>query len=303
MIKETSSKLVISRVLLANLFITLIKLATALLTGSAAILAETVHSFSAAFHQFLLRLGARKVKKEPDSLHPFGFPGNLYSWSFIVAIILFASGAVFSIYTGVIKILHPQPIEDIGFVFSALALAFVVEGFVFYRGFRKINRERQGTNIVEYLRKSKKEELIVIFLECWAALGSLIMTGALIYLQYSTGIAIFDGIAAVAAGLILLAAAFFVGNETRSLLLGDSASPLLIKKIEKIFTDEESINKIIYIKSLRLSSDHILLAVKLEFNRRLSSIEISNLMQGLEKEIRTKYPNVRAIYSEPDIAK
>lgn len=303
MIKEISSKPVILSILLSNLFIMVIKLLAAFLTGSSAILAETVHSFTATFNQVLLWLGVRKGKKEPDSLHPFGFPGNIYFWSFIVAVMLFAAGAVFSIYTGIIKMFRPQPVKDIGFAFIALALAVVVEAAVFYRAFRKINRERQGTKIVEYLRKSKKDELIVVFLEDWAAFISLIMTGVLLYIQYSTGILIFDSIAAVAAGLILLAAAFFVGNETRFLLLGDSASPVLIKKIEKIFTNEESINKIIYLKSLRLGSDNVLLAVKLEFNHRLSSVEISNLIQGIEKEIRGKYPNVGAIYIEPGIAK
>ncbi|MFC2156020.1 cation diffusion facilitator family transporter, partial [Acidobacteriota bacterium] len=177
------------------------------------------------------------------------------------------------------------------------------EGFAFYRAFKKVNRERKGTKIVEYLRKTKKSELIVVFLEDLAAITGLSTAIILLYLQHTTGVLIFDGIASIIIGLILAVVAFFLGSETRSLLLGESASKALIKQIEIIFDEEDSINKVIYIKSLQLGPDNVLLAVKVEFNHRLSSVEISNLINGIEKEIRTKHPDVKSIFIEPDIAK
>ena len=301
--REISSKSVILTALVANLFIAILKLVVALLTASSAMMAEAVHSFADTCNQVFLLIGIRKGKKEPDSLHPFGFSGELYFWSFIVAIMLFTGGAVFSIYEGIHKLLHPQPLKNINYAFIVLSLSIVAEGFAFYRAFKKVNRERKGTKIIEYLRKTKKSELIVVFLEDLAAITGLSTAIILLYLQHTTGILIFDGIASIVIGLILAVVAFFLGSETRSLLLGESASQALIQQIETIFSEEDSINKVIYIKSMQLGPDNVLLAAKVEFNHRLNSVEISNLINGIEKEIRTKHPDVRSIFIEPDILK
>ncbi len=300
---EISSKSVILSALVANLFIAVLKLVVALLTASTAMLAEAVHSSADTCNQVFLLIGIRKGKKEPDSLHPFGFSGELYFWSFIVAIMLFTVGAVFSIYVGIHKLLHPHPLKNITYAFIVLFLSLIAEGFAFYRAFKKVNRERKGTKIVEYLRKTKKSELIVVFLEDWAAITGLCTAIILLYIQHITGVLIFDGIASIIIGLILAVVAFFLGSETRSLLLGESASQALIKQIENIFAEDDSINQLIYIKSLQLGPDNVMLAAKVEFNHRLSSVEISNLINGIEKEIRTKHPDVRSIFIEPDIVK
>lgn len=301
--KEISSKSVILTALIANLFIAILKLLVAILTMSSAMLAEAVHSFADTFNQVFLLIGIRKGKREPNSLHPFGFSGELYFWSFIVAIMLFTGGAIFSIYEGVHKLLNPQPIKSVQYAFMVLGLSIIAEGFAFYKAFKKVNRERKGMKILEYLRKTKKSELIVVFLEDWAALTGLSTAIILILMQHLTGILIFDGIASIIIGLILTVVAFFLGNETKSLLLGESAPQALIKKIQMIFAEEESINKVIYIKSLQLGPDNVLLSVKAEFNHRLNSVEISNLINGIEKEIRSKHPDVKTIFIEPDIMK
>lgn len=142
-----------------------------------------------------------------------------------------------------------------------------------------------------------------MFLEDLAAISGLSFALVFISLQHLTGILIFDGIASIVIGFILCAVALFMGNETRSLLLGESADPKLIKKISSIFVEEESINRIIYIKSLQLGPQDILISVKVEFNHRLTAKEISNLINGIEEEIRTNYPDVKKIFIEPDIYK
>jgi cation diffusion facilitator family transporter len=287
--------------MLANLFIAVMKLAVALLTGSSAMLAEAIHSFADTANQVLLLIGIKKGEKAPDHLHPFGFSGELYFWSFIVAIILFTAGGVFSIYEGIHKLYHPQPIENINYAFLVLIFAIAAEGAAFYKALQKINKERQRIPVYKYLRETKKSELIVVFLEDLAAISGLVTALGLILLQHLTGILVFDGIASIIIGLILCIVAIFLGKEIRSLLIGESADPKIIEKIAAIFRQEESIDRLIHIKSLQLGPCDILVSAKAEFNHRLTSIEISNLINGIEKEIRQKYPDVKKIFIEPDI--
>ena len=148
---------------------------------------------------------------------------------------------------------------------------------------------------------TKKSELIVVFLEDLAAIFGLVAALILLFAQHMTGIMILDGIASIVIGVILCVVAVFLGIETRSLLLGESASPITIKQIEKIFNNEESINKLLFLKSLQLGPNDILLAVKVEFNHRLTTVEISNLINGIEKDIRSTFPDVKKIFIEPDI--
>lgn len=299
--KGNSSKSVIIFALSANLFIALVKFIAAFMTRSSAMLAEAIHSAADTLNQVLLLVGIKRGKRAPDSLHPFGFSSELYFWSFIVAIILFTAGAVFSILEGIHKLMHPAPIQNITYAFGVLLFSIAAEGVAFSKALQKINRERGNTGVFAYLRKTKKSELIVVFLEDLAAISGLSCALLLIFLQHITGILIFDGIASVLIGLILAAVAIFMGNETRSLLLGESADPKLIKKVSAIFDEEESINHIIYIKSLQLGPEDILISVKAEFNHRLTSREISTLINGIEKEIRTRYPDIKKIFIEPDI--
>jgi len=299
--KEKSSKSVIFTALLANTFIALLKFIVAFITHSSAMIAEAIHSSADTLNQVLLLVGIKRGKRKPDSLHPFGFASELYFWSFIVAIILFTAGAAFSIYEGIHKLSHPAPIKNITYAFGVLIFSIAAEGAAFYKASRKVNRERGNTGVFSYLRKTKKSELIVVFLEDLAAISGLSIALLLIFLQHITGILVFDGIASIIIGLILCAVALFMGNETRSLLLGESADPKLIKQVNAIFDAEESINHIIYIKSLQLGPEDILISVKAEFNHRLTAKEISNLINGIEKEIRAKFPDIKKIFIEPDI--
>lgn len=299
--KTQSSRTVVLFALCANLFIAVVKFIVAFITASSAMLAEAIHSVADTMNQVLLLVGMRSGRRRPDDLHPFGFSSELYFWSFIVAIILFTLGAVFAIYEGVHKLMHPQAIENINYAFIVLAVAIVAEGAAFYRAFKKVNRERGDSSIVTYLRKTKKSELIVVFLEDLAALTGLGIALVLIFIQHQTGILIFDGIASIVIGFILAVVALFLGNETRSLLIGESADSSLVKSVVEIFEGEESINHLIQIKSLQLGPDDILIAVKAEFDHRLNAVEISNLINGLEEDIRRRYPDVKKIFVEPDL--
>lgn len=299
--KGASSKKVIISALLANVCIAVVKFIVATLTRSSAMLAEAIHSAADTLNQILLLIGINKGKRKADSLHPFGFASELYFWSFIVAIILFTAGAVFSVYEGVHKLMHPAPIRNISFAIAVLLFSLCAESIAFYNAVKKINSERGSDSVYAYLRKTKKSELIVIFLEDLAAISGLAFALIMILLQHFTGNLYFDGLGSITIGIILALVAIFMGNETRSLLLGESADPKLIQQIADIFKHEESINQLIYIKSLQLGPEDILMSAKVEFNHRLTSREISNLINGIEIEIRNKFPDVKKIFIEPDI--
>lgn len=301
MANPNSSKAVIFIALFANLFIFALKMIVSLITGSSAMLAESIHSLADTSNQVFLLIGIKKGEKKANELHPFGFSGELYFWSFIVALILFTAGALFSIYEGIHRLQHPVKVERIELAFLVLGLAFLAEGFAFYKANKQINLERRGAPILSYLKRTKKSALLVVFLEDFAALTGLSVAIVALLLQHFTGILIFDGIASIMIGVILAVVAFFLGNETRSLLIGEAADPKLIYQVNGIFKSEENILRVIHLRSLQLGPDDILLATKIEFDDRLNAREVSNLINAMEAEIRAKFPAIKKIYIEPDI--
>ncbi|MCX6558313.1 MAG: cation diffusion facilitator family transporter [Candidatus Aminicenantes bacterium] len=285
----------------ANIFIAAVKFLVAWVTASSAILAEAVHSSADTLNQILLFIGIKKAAKKADELHPFGFSGEAYFWSFIVAIILFTSGAFFSIYEGVRKLRHPAPVDHILYAFLVLGIAMVAEALSLRVAFKKINVERGRTGIIAYLRKSKKAELIVVFMEDTAALVGLTIALAALLLEHFTGILFFDGLASILIGVLLACTAMFIGNETRSLLIGEGADPEMLRKIRLLLLKEDSIQRVIHIRSLHLGAEDILLAVKAEFDEHLNTEQICVVINGLEKDIRSQFPEVNKIFIEPDM--
>jgi cation diffusion facilitator family transporter len=296
-----SSKSVIFAAFSANLFIAAVKFVVAYFSASSAMLAEAIHSSADTLNQVLLFVGIKKASKKADELHPFGFSGEAYFWSFIVAIILFTSGAIFSIYEGINKLRHPAPVSHIQYALLVLVIAIGAEAFSLRIAFRKINIERGETGLITYLRQSKKAELIVVFLEDTAALIGLSIALAALLAEHFTGILFFDGLASVLIGVLLAVTALFMGNETKSLLIGESADPAMLRKIRLLLLKEDSIQRVIHIRSLHLGAEDILLAVKAEFNGHLNVQQICIVINGLEKDIRAQFPEVNKIFIEPDI--
>jgi cation diffusion facilitator family transporter len=299
--KTKSSKTVILAAFSANLFIALVKFIAAWLTTSSAMLAEAIHSTADMMNQVLLFVGIQKAAKKADELHPFGFSGEAYFWSFIVAIILFTSGAIFSIYEGVQKLRHPEPVIFLPLALVVLGIAIIAESVSLRVAFRKINIDRGKTGLIAYLHQTKKAELVVVFLEDTAALIGLAIAMIALLLEHFTGILFFDGLASVLIGVLLAATALFMGKETKSLLLGESADPALLRKIRLQLLKEESISRVIHIRSLHLGAEDILLAIKAEFDPQLNTRQICNLINGIESELRQRYPQINKIFIEPDI--
>ena len=287
----------------ANLFIAISKFIVFLLTRSSAMLAEAIHSVADTMNQILLFVGIIRGKKKADNIHPFGFASEMYFWSFVVSIILFTMGSMFSIYEGIKKIRHPEEILNLKFAFIVLFIALIAEGSAFYKALQKVKGEKGKRGYIEYLRISKKSEIIIVFLEDFAAICGLLSAIFLLTLQYITKNPIYDAIASIVIGIILAIVAIFLGNEIKSLLIGESAGPAVSKKVAEIINSNDGINRVIDVKSLQLGPDDILLAIKAEFDHRLNSVEISNLINGVEKEIRETMPDIKKIFIEPDIYK
>ncbi len=299
--KGKSSKSVILAAFVANLFIAMVKYVVAFFTASSAMLAEAIHSTADTLNQVLLFVGLRKAARKADELHPFGFSGEAYFWSFIVAIILFTTGAIFSIYEGVHKLRHPAPVDHLPVALLVLAVAFAAEAVSLRVAVRKINAERGTTGLAAFLHQTKKAELVVVFLEDTAALLGLAIALAALLTEYVTGILFFDGLASILIGVLLGGTALVMGYETKSLIIGESADPALLRRVRELLLQEESIARVIHIRSLHLGADDILLAVKAEFDPRLSSMQICSLINAIEADIRRQYPEITKIFIEPDI--
>jgi cation diffusion facilitator family transporter len=292
---------VILAAFVANLFIALVKFVVAFFTASSAMLAEAIHSSADTLNQVLLFVGLRKAARKADELHPFGFSGEAYFWSFIVAIILFTTGAIFSIYEGVHKLRHPAPVAHLPVALLVLALAIVAEAVSLRVAVKKIKAERGATGLAVFLHQTKKAELVVVFLEDSAALVGLAIALAALLAEYVTGILFFDGLASVLIGALLGITALVMGCETKSLLIGEGADPALLRQVRGLLLQEESIAHVIHIRSLHLGADDILLAVKAEFDPRLNSAQICSLINGIEADLRRQYPEITRIFIEPDV--
>jgi cation diffusion facilitator family transporter len=299
--KNNGSTGVVLAALSANLFIAAAKFLVTLATRSSAMFAEAIHSTADAFNQIFLLIGIKAGARKADELHPFGFSAESYFWSFIVAIFLFTAGAVFSIIEGIHKLLHPLPLKHPYYAYLVLVLSIAAEAASLRIALRKIRNERGNAKIFSFLHHTKKSELIVVFLEDLAAVTGLSIALLFIITEQLTGILIFDGLASVLIGVLLAVIALFLGFETQSLLIGESADPDLLKTIYGIILREENVRRVIHVRSLQMGPEDVLLAVKAEFDERLNSTEISTLINGIEKEIRKEFPEVKKIFIEPDV--
>jgi len=301
--KNNSSLPIIIFAFGANLFIAITKLIVFFITKSSAILAETIHSAADTMNQILLFIGIARGKKEANDSHPFGFSSEMYFWSFIVSIILFTLGSMFSIYEGIKKLQNPHEIHNMKFAFIILFVSLFAEGTAFLKALKRVKRKKGTRSFISYLRLSKRSEILVVFLEDFAAICGLTTAIILLTIQAITKNPIYDGIASIIIGLILAVVALFLGNEIKSLLIGESAGQEVGKKIADIINENDGINRLIHIRTLQLGPDDILAAIKAEFDERLNAIEISNLINGIEKEIREAMPDIKKIFIEPDIYK
>jgi cation diffusion facilitator family transporter len=287
--------------LLANLGIAIAKFIGFLVSGSSSMLAESVHSLADTGNQGLLLLGGRKSRKEADAAHPFGYGRERYVYAFVVSIILFSVGGVFSIYEGIDKIQHPHELESPLIPLAILLVAIVLESFSLRTAIRESNRVRGKQGWISFIRHSKAPELPVVLLEDIAALTGLVFAFAGVGLTVLTGNAAWDAIGTLAIGVLLIGVAIILGAETKSLLVGEGANSGDDRAIRAAITAHKDVEALIHMKTLYLGPDELLVAAKIAFASKAKLSEVAASINSVEADIRAAVPVARVIYLEPDV--
>ncbi|HVV86357.1 MAG TPA: cation diffusion facilitator family transporter [Kofleriaceae bacterium] len=287
--------------LLANVLIAASKGVAAVITGSGALLAETIHSSADCGNQLLLLLGVKQAGRPADAKHPLGHGRALYFWSFMVAMLLFSGGGVFSIYEGLHKIRDPEPVGSVTVGIVVLAIGLALEGWSTIGNLRELGRRRGATPFLRYLRDTKDSDLVVVFGENSAAVVGLLFALAALVLAWRTGDGRWDGIGSLAVGLVLVAVAIFLAVEIKSLLVGEGADPALEEKVRKVIADEPRVVELLHLIALQQGPGEVMLAMKLRFQGGLESDELCEIINQLEARVAEHAPEVRWSFVEPDI--
>jgi cation diffusion facilitator family transporter len=265
-------------------------------------LAEAIHSVADSGNQALLLVGGKRARRDATPLHPFGFGRERYIYAFIVSIVLFTVGGLFALYEGYHKVTHPEPITTWQWVpVLVLVIAIGLEGYSFRTAINESNEVRGTTRWIDFLRRAKAPELPVVLLEDTAALLGLVLALFGVGLTLITGDGIWDGVGTMAIGALLVAVAVFLAMETKSLLLGEAATPEDVRRIESALVDGDSVERIIHMKTMHLGPEELLVAAKIAVPKDESAEDIARSIDSAEKRIRAAVPIARLIYLEPDI--
>lgn len=291
---------------LANMGIALAKFIAWFFTQSASMLAEAIHSVADSGNQLLLLLGGRKARREADREHPFGYGRERYVYAFVVSIILFSVGGLFSVYEGVRKLIEPHDVDNLGIAIGVLLVAIVLESFSLRTAVRESNAVREkGQSWMSFIRRSKAPELPVVLLEDVAALTGLVLALTGVGLTALTHNPLFDALGTLAIGILLILVAITLGIETKSLLVGEGASAsddaAIRAAIAAVPAGGEPATRVIHMKTLYLGPDELLVAAKLGFHGDLPLAQVATTIDAVEERVRAAVPAARVLYFEPDI--
>src|SRR5918993_5125460 len=288
--------------LLANTGIAVTKFIAWLLTGASSMLAESVHSVADAGNQVLLLLGGQRATRKATPVHPFGYGRVRYVYAFIVSIVLFSVGGLFALYEAYHKYQHPDPIDRWQWVpVTVLIVAIVLESFSLRTAVKESNHVRGRATWKQFVRNARAPELPVVLLEDIGALLGLVFALVGVSMTLVTDNGYWDAAGTAAIGLLLVAIAIVLAIETKSLLLGESATPEDVAKIEQAITDGPEVSRIIHMKTLHLGPEEVLVAAKVAVEPTTSAAEVSRHINAVEDRIRAAVPMARVIYLEPDI--
>jgi cation diffusion facilitator family transporter len=287
--------------LLANVLIAITKFVAFVFSGSSAMLAESVHSLADSGNQGLLLLGGRKAKRRADAQHPFGYGRERFVYAFVVSIILFSVGGVFSLYEGIDKLQHPHPLEVPWLPILVLTIAIVLESFSFRTAIIESNHVRGKQSWVEFIRRAKAPELPVVLLEDFAALVGLSLALLGVGLTIITGDSTWDALGTIAIGILLILVAIVLGIETKSLLVGEGASVADTVAIRDAINAQPEVEALIHLKTLYLGPEELLVGAKVAFARATTVVDLARSINTLEAAVRSAVPEARVIYIEPDV--
>jgi cation diffusion facilitator family transporter len=287
--------------LAANLLIAVAKFAAFFVTGSASMLAEAVHSVADTGNETLLLIGRGRSRRARTAEHPFGFGRERYFYAFVVAVMLFTVGAVFSLYDGIHKIMSPAPLDSPVVAYVVLGLSMVLELFSLRTGIVEANAVRGARGLREFVHRTKAPELPVVLLEDSAAVLGLVFAFLGVLLSQLTGHDQWDGAGSVGVGLLLACAAFVVGYETKSLLIGEAATHEMSAQIVAAVEDGPEGFRVIHLRTSHIGPESLLVAAKISVPGTLLAGELAAGINAVEERIRQEVPIAETIYLEPDI--
>jgi cation diffusion facilitator family transporter len=287
--------------LLANAGIAITKFIAFIVSGSSSMLAESVHSVADSGNQLLLLIGGRKSRRKADQEHPFGYGRERYVYAFVVSIILFSIGGVFSLYEGIRKLQDPHPLENAWVPVLVLIIAIGLESFSLRTAVKESNLVRGNQSWTAFIRRTKAPELPVVLLEDVAALTGLAFAFLGVGLTIITGNGVFDAVGTLAIGVLLVMVAIVLAVETKSLLVGEGASVENTVKILAVLNGHPEVEAVIHMKTLYLGPDELLVAAKVAFASNAKLLDVARSIDSVEKAIRAAVPVARVIYLEPDV--
>jgi cation diffusion facilitator family transporter len=296
---SASTKVIIAA-LLGNTAISIIKFLAAFITGSSAMLSEGIHSLVDTGNQILLLYGMKQAKKPADEDFPFGHGKEIYFWSFVVAILIFAVGSGISIYEGILHIKTPAVIENPVVNYIVLVLALVFEGGAWYFAFREFGKVKGQRGYIEAVRRGKDPSMFVVLFEDSAALLGLLIALLGIWLAQLTGNPVFDGIASVLIGLILGGTAVWLAIETKSLLIGEGANREVVASIRQITESFAEVEKVNELLTMHMGPEFILVNISVRFKRGQLTRQLESVIHELDAAIKREHEMVKRVFVEAE---
>ncbi|WP_332876415.1 cation diffusion facilitator family transporter [Massilia sp. S19_KUP03_FR1] len=296
---QQGSTKVIFAAIVANLGIAVAKFVVAGITGSAAMMAEGIHSAVDTGNELLLLVGEHNAAKKPDARHPFGYGKVVYFWALIVALSVFTLGGGLSIYHGVHAIVHPESLGDPLWNYIVLGVAALFEGYSWNVSRLELNKvKKPGSNLWQAFRASKDASVFTVFIEDSAALLGIIVAVAGIGLGQWTGNRYFDPAASIVIGLILVGAAYMLARETGALLVGEAMGDDQTTRLRAIFDADPQIDKVGKLLSMQMGPDQVLLTASVQFKRGMQIDAVEIAIARLEQRVNAEFPEIKQIYFE-----
>ena len=283
----------------ANIGIFVAKAVAAVITGSGAMLAEAVHSLADCGNQGLLLFGMKRAKRPPTPDYPLGYGKEVYFWSFLVALMLFSVGGAFSVYEGIHKILHPEPIERPVIAVAVLAFSLALEWWSLRACLQEVNKTRGAQSLWRWFRDSRDSEMIVVFGEQLAAILGLAAALLAVAVTLATGNPIYDAIGTLGIGVLLIVVAVFVAIEVKALLIGQSVAVEKRQAIRAFLEARPEVRKIFNVITLQMGPD-VMVATQACLGEDIPSSELVQRINAVESALRAEFPDVRWSFFEPD---
>jgi len=284
----------------ANFSIAVAKMGAALYTGSGAMMAESVHSFADCGNQVLLLVGIKQAKRPPSPDYPLGYGKTIYFWSFIVALILFSVGGMYSMYEGIHKLQHPEPISGAIIAVAVLVFAIIAEGISLMGCMREVNKVRGDQSIFQWFRETRQSDLLVIFGEDSAALLGLTFALFAVILTWLTGNPMWDAIGSIGIGVLLIIIAVFIGIEVKALLVGQGVEPRTRVKMLAFLNEQSEIEIVFNLLTLQMGND-VMVAVKAKMVDCESANAMIDAINTCEAAFKKEFPETMWLFFEPDV--